>query len=250
MTTMSKLTTRTRLQADLTEKDIRAMYDLYESYYDATSLELFRMDLRVKSHVIELHCDGALRGFSTISVFDMDVAGERNRAIFSGDTIIEHAFWGEQALVRAFCYFAGQVKLAAPAQPLYWLLISKGHRTYRYLSAFAHRYYPHHSKMTPEPIRARMECLARAKFGDYFDAQRGVICFPQSRGHLKAQWAQVREQLHEHPAVRFFLARNPRYHEGQELVCLTEFAADNLRSFARQAFLQGMHAASELASAR
>jgi len=247
---MNKLTTRTRLRKDLSEKDVRAMYDLYESYYEATSLELFRLDLGAKSHVIELHCDGDLRGFSTLSVLDMELAGERNRALFSGDTIIDHAFWGEQALVRAFCYFAGQVKLAAPTQPLYWLLISKGHRTYRYLSAFAHRYYPHPAKVTPAPLQARMEFLARMKFGEYFDAARGVICFPQSRGHLKAQWAQVREQLHEHPAVRFFLARNPRYHEGQELVCLTELAADNLRSFARQAFLQGMHTDAELVSAR
>jgi hypothetical protein len=246
---MNKLTTRTRLRKDLTDADVRAMYDLYESYYDATSFDLFHADLAAKSHVIELCCDGALRGFSTISLLEADIAGERSRAIFSGDTIIDHAFWGEQALVRAFCYFAGQTKLAAPREPLYWLLISKGYRTYRYLSAFAHRYYPNHSTATPEPMRARMEWLARAKFGEYFDAQRGLICFPQSRGHLKAQWAQVREQLHDHPAVRFFLTRNPRYHEGQELVCLTEFGADNLRSFARQAFLQGMHGDAELASA-
>jgi hypothetical protein len=246
---MSKLTTRTRTRQDLTDSDIRAMYDLYESYYDATSFELFRSDLGAKSHVIELQCEGMLRGFSTLSVLDAQISGERSRAIFSGDTIIDQAFWGEQALVRAFCYFAGQVKLGAPGEPLYWLLISKGYRTYRYLSAFAHRYYPNHSTQTPEPIRARMESLARAKFGEFFDAQRGLICFPQSRGHLKTQWAQVREQLHEHPAVRFFLARNPRYHEGQELVCLTEFADDNLRSFARHAFLQGMQRDAELASA-
>lgn len=246
---MSKLTTRTRMRQDLAEADIRAMYGLYESYYDATSFEMFQADLAGKSHVIELQCAGALCGFSTISVLDAESRGERSRAIFSGDTIIDQAFWGEQALVRAFCYFAGQVKLSAPGEPLYWLLISKGYRTYRYLSAFAHRYYPNPATQTPEPIRARMELLARAKFGEHFDAQRGLICFPQSRGHLKAQWAQVREQLQEHPAVRFFLARNPHYDEGQELVCLTEFADDNLRSFARHAFLQGMRGEGAVAGA-
>jgi hypothetical protein len=246
---MSKLVTNTRRRAELTDADVRAMYDLYRSYYDATSPELFRSDLDGKSHVIELLCDGVLRGFSTLAVLEVETPGECTRAIFSGDTIIDPAFWGEQALVRAFCHFAGRIKLLAPAAPLYWLLISKGYRTYRYLSAFAHRYYPHHSNTTPEPVRTRMELLARAKFGEHFDIQRGIVCFPESRGHLKAEWAQIRDPLRDHPVVRFFLERNPRYHEGQELVCLTELADDNLRSFARHAFLEGMSAEAELAGA-
>jgi hypothetical protein len=67
---------------------------------------------------------------------------------------------------------------------------------------------------------------------------------------LKVEWARVRDPLLDHPVVRFFLERNPRYHEGQELVCLTEFAADNLRSCARLAFLEGLSAEVELAGVR
>ena len=63
---------------------------------------------------------------------------------------------GEQALVGAFCHFAGGLKARDREAPLFWFLISKGHRTYRYLSLFAHRYYPNPAVPTPLPIKARI----------------------------------------------------------------------------------------------
>jgi hypothetical protein len=216
------------------------MFRLYESYYEATSLELFLSDLAGKSHIIQLYADGALRGFSTLSTIDFELDGCADCAIFSGDTIIDAAYWGEQELVRAFCRFAGGLSARIGAGRLYWLLISKGYRTYRYLSTFAREYYPHHALPTPRSVRTRMEHLAQLKFTEHFDSESGLVRFPQSRGQLRAHWAQIRGPLLEHPAVKFFLARNPRYWAGEELVCLTELAPANLRSFARRAFLEGL----------
>jgi hypothetical protein len=52
----------------------------------------------------------------------------------------------------------------------------------------------------------------------------------------------VRDHLQErHAAVQFFLERNPRFHAGEEMVCLTELSAENLRSFARRAFVRGLN---------
>lgn len=237
---MNSLTAHLRPQVELTEADRLAMFRLYESYYEATNLELFLGDLAGKSHIVELHADGALRGFSTLATIDFEFEGVANRAVFSGDTIIDAAYWGEQALVRAFCRFAGGLSARTGEGRLFWLLISKGYRTYRYLSTFAREYYPHHARQTPEPIRQRLEHLARLKFEEHFDCESGLVRFAQSRGQLRTPWAQIRGPLLDHPAVRFFLARNPRYWAGEELVCLTELAPGNLRSFARRAFLEGL----------
>jgi hypothetical protein len=242
---MAQLSARVRRREALTPGEAQEMFALYRSYYDGTSAEIFRDDLGAKSHVIELHAGGRLRGFSTLAV----LRAEAGRAIFSGDTIIHHEFWGEQALAAAFCRFAGALKAEETKAPLFWLLISKGYRTYRYLSAFARAYYPHHVHATPPPVQEQMRRLARAKFGDAYDAAAGVVRFPQSRGHLKPEWALVRPQLRMHPAVRFFLERNPRFHAGEELVCLTELCADNMRSLARRAFLEGFSAAASRAPA-
>jgi hypothetical protein len=236
---MNRLAAQIRSQDELAEADRLTMFQLYQRYYEATSLELFLDDLASKSHIVELHAEGALCGFSTLSIMDFELEGIAARAIFSGDTIIDQAYWGEQALVQSFCRFAGELSAWSNGRRLFWLLISKGYRTYRYLSTFAREYYPNHAGVTPESMRLRMEHLARLKFGDEFDVGSGLVRFPQSRGQLRPAWAQIREPLLEHPAVRFFLMRNPRYWAGEELVCFTELAPENLRSFARRAFLEG-----------
>lgn len=234
----------------LGEAERRAMFRLYERYYDATDWPLFHRDLGAKSHVIELRDDGELRGFSTLRLYDFEADGARGRAIFSGDTIIDEAYWGDQALVDGFCRFAGGAKALEPAVPLYWFLISKGYRTYRYLGLFAHDYYPRHDRATPPEIARRMDALAAAKFGAAYDAASGLVRFDHSRGHLRPRWAGVPGHLRDrHPAVRFFLERNPRYHTGEEMVCLTELRPDNLRSFARRAFLRGMDEVGGIAGA-
>jgi hypothetical protein len=246
---VSRLTTRVRPRAELSDAEIHAMFALYECYYDGTSEAIFREDLSGKSHVLMLESEGELRGFSTIAVIDFEFEGAANRAVFSGDTIIDQQFWGEQELVRAFCRFCGALKATAPQLPLFWLLISKGYRTYRYLEAFAHDYQPHHSRTPTREARARLDTLARHKFGASFDAAAGLLRFPESRGHLKPRWAEVRDPLQQHPAVQFFLERNPRFYAGEELVCLTELVVDNLRSFAKRAFLEGFGQRAAVANA-
>jgi hypothetical protein len=228
--------------AGLSNADRLAMYRLYETYYEGTDFGLFGADLAAKTHVIELRAQGVLRGFSTILLLEFDVGGAPNRAIFSGDTIIDAEYWGEQALVDAFCRFAGRTKAWHPGAPLYWFLISKGYRTYRYLSLFAHAYYPHHARPTPPEMQSRMETLARARFGDAYDSSTGIVRFERSHGHLRARWATVGDHLQErHAVVQFFLQRNPGFHAGDEMVCFTELCVDNLRSFARRAFVRGLN---------
>jgi len=237
-----KLSAHIRDAREVGESEALEMFRLYEQYYDATSFTLFRHDLAEKTHVIELRSEDTLRGFSTVQLFPFEFDGTANQALFSGDTIIDSAYWGEQALVDAFCHLAGQIKSRKPESPLYWFLICKGYRTYRYLSLFAQNYYPNPTQPMPGSIQRRLEHLARYKFGEAYCAETGLIRFPQSRGHLCPHWAQVAGHLREHPVVRFFLKRNPRYYAGDELACLTELTVDNLRSFAKRAFITGAHA--------
>jgi hypothetical protein len=163
------------------------------------------------------------------------------RAIYSGDTIIERSHWGTQALAFTWLRFAGTIKAQAPDRPLYWFLIVKGHRTYRYLSAFSIDFYPHWQRPTPPLARAIMQQLARQRFDAAYDSERGIVSFAQSRGHLRSIWAAVEPEEAARPDVAFFLRSNPGYTHGDELVCLTELSCSNLRPLARRVFAQGLH---------
>lgn len=237
---MSELTTYMEKLADLPLVMQEAMFSLYSKYYDGTSQALFLEDLAHKDYALLLkNPSGALQGFTTLKIISFLHKEQPLRAVFSGDTIIHHQYWGQQALAFEWIRFAGGLKSQQPDVPLYWLLIVKGYRTYRYLSAFCRTYSPHWRDEIFPGGKAVLDHLADRLFGDAYHPESGLVRYPRSRGHLKQQWAGIPENMKDRPEVRFFLERNPGFDRGHELVCLTELAAENLKPLARRIFMKG-----------
>ncbi|MEA3412184.1 MAG: hypothetical protein U9R74_11690 [Pseudomonadota bacterium] len=237
---MSSLQAEVCRRDELCDRTRQGMYSLYRGYYEGTDAQLFASDLNDKDQVLLLwDAERVLRGFSTLKVLEADFGNEPLRAIYSGDTIIHHRYWGEQSLAFTWIRLAGRIKAQDPETPLYWFLIVKGHRTYRYLQAFAQRYYPHWRFATPSNKKSIMDSLALERFGRFYRPDTGIVHFPKSRGHLAAEWATTEDAGTRRPEVQFFLERNPGYTCGDELVCLTELHSTNLRPLARRIFLQG-----------
>jgi hypothetical protein len=226
----------------LTAADRREMYALFERYYDGTTYEGFDADLGRKDRVLLLRDEtGALCGFSTLAVYQREYEGMPLRVIFSGDTVVDERHWGQQALAFSWLRVAGELKSAQPQLPLYWLLISKGHRTFRYLGAFSRQFHPMPGVGvgTQAALRGLADYLARDRFGAAYDAGAGVLRFARTQGHLNARYAAIPQAHRRLPDVAYFLSRNPGYARGEELVCLCELSADNLQPMARRAFLAG-----------
>jgi len=235
------LTARNLAVATLSAPVRELMYELYEHYYEVTSRKQFLHDLEQKDWVVVLFDpDENLCGFTTLKLMEFEWKGRRVRAIFSGDTIVHHDYWGQQQLAFSWIRLAGQIRAQAPTIPLYWFLIVKGHRTYRLLQAFTCSYYPNWREPTPPHEQELMDHMATACFGDHYSIPGGIIRFPNSRGHLRPDWAAPDEVECQRPEVRFFLDRNPGYANGDEMVCLTELRPDNLRPLGRRLFRQGM----------
>lgn len=225
----------------IAEATVRDMFALFHSYYDDTSEAQFRSDLKNKQSAIVLRDhQGRLRGFSTAVTTDHVFEGKPVRAFYSGDTVVDHHYWGQQTLWAAWLRLTGSIKQAAPAVPLYWFLVVNGHRSYRCLRAFFEVFYPAYDREQPPRDKRLMDLFASARFGDAYDARRGVISYATSHEHLNSAWAGVPEKDRQKPDVRFFLERNAGYISGDMLVCLTEFAAENMKPFARRLFQEGM----------
>jgi hypothetical protein len=216
----------------LSVSDRRKLYELLERHYEHVSWPQFEADLAEKDAVIVLRdASGVPCGFSTQKVMHAIVDGISVRAIFSGDTIIDPNHWGEQELGRAWCRYVGQVRAADPETPLYWFLISKGYRTYLYLPVFFKTYYPACAWPTPAAKQRILNALAGAKFPDDYDAESGLVIFPESHGNLKPELAVVPPHRLKNEHVQFFLSSNPSYSQGNELVCLAEISPENMRSY-------------------
>ena len=238
---MENLFAQVAARKRLTDSEIEAMYALYSRYYSGCDGELFKRDLLEKDYVIVLrNLAGQLCGFTTLLLMDFESGGSRRRAIFSGDTIIQHEYWGTQALALAWCRMAGTIKSEHPELPLYWFLIVKGYRTYRYLPLFARSFYPTCRHQTPADVQGMMDYLATQRFGAAYKREPGIVRFDRSRGHLAGEWADIPRHVTKNRDVRYFLDRNPDYAQGDELVCFTELDEGNLRSFALRAFREAI----------
>jgi hypothetical protein len=158
------------------------------------------------------------------------------RALFSGDTIIAPSHWGDQELRRGWCRFAAAALTAEPGIPLYWFLITKGYRTYRYLPLFFRNFFPHYDHETPDNLQALLNAFARQKFGPAYDASSGLVRFPETHGQLTEELSEVPPHRAKDPHVRLFLQRNPGYVKGVELACITEISHENIQPFARPMF--------------
>lgn len=232
---MLKHSTTIMKPQDLSEIECREMADLYLAHYDASSEDLFLSDLRSKTEVLIVRGHDELIGFTTLEVFTWKQQGRTFNIVYSGDTIVDSAYWGQQALAFAWIKRMGEIRRQHPDLPLYWLLIVKGHRTFKYLPTFGRTFYPHWADQNDD-LRVVADALAREKFGSNYNPQTGVVEFAKSRGQLKADIAEPTEAELRKECVRFFLKRNPNYRIGHELVCLCELVESNMKPLTKRIF--------------
>jgi hypothetical protein len=220
---------------DLAGGMVDRMASLYLDNFDGSSNAIFRDDLADKDEVILLRRDGELLGFTTLKVFDATWDNRPVRIVYSGDTIVAPRHWGQQALAFAWIGRIGEIKRAAGGLPLYWFLLVKGHRTFKYLPVFGKSFFPHWSECRAD-LKALADQLARAKFAEHYDPASGLVRFPESRGHLKQEIAEPSAEEMKKTSTRFFLEKNPGYRLGHELVCLCELEPGNMKALTARIF--------------
>lgn len=220
---------------ELAEPTLDAMGRLYLSYYDGSDAARFRSDLADKHEALLVYQDRELVGFTLYELYRECWRGAPVRVIYSGDTVVDRGHWGQQALAFAWISRAGQIKQSEPHTALFWFLIVKGHRTYRYLPTFSRTFHPHWSQRTDD-LKGLADTLAMNRFGAAYDPASGVIRFSESRGHLKRAYAAPSQRESSKPSVSYFLQRNPDYWRGNELVCLCELSESNLKPLAQRLF--------------
>ncbi|HEU0298474.1 MAG TPA: hypothetical protein VFR37_03450 [Longimicrobium sp.] len=210
-----------------------AAFALFRAHYDGADRERFEHDLGEKQRVILLRDErGALRGFSTVLQREVRVGGRTVTMVFSGDTVIDRACWGQKRLQSAFAGLLLRLRLLHPRRPLYWFLISKGWRTYLLMANHFPRAVPRWDLPDPPELRAALDQLAAERFGAEYDAAAGIVRYATPHERVRDGVAPIDGALLANPHVRFFVQRNPGHDRGDELACLAQV---RLRDLARVA---------------
>lgn len=196
------------------------MYDLFSEHYELTTRKRFEADLDEKQDVILLEetASGTLRGFSTQRVYTPEELGERCWVVYSGDTVIDRAFWGQKALQVGMLAYLIRLQWRHPTTPVYWLLTTKGYKTYLLLTNYFPAAWPRVDAPTPPHAEALMRHLGALKFGSAYDPTTGLVRTGQDR--VRSGVADLRPEDRKNPHIDYFARRNPGHADGDELLCL------------------------------
>ena len=239
------ITSELLLTSTLTASDIRRIYDLFSCYFVGTTPAVFDADLAAKNWVLLLRDSATqtLVGFSGLWVYDVNFGGEILTIVYSGDTIVAPSDWSRSPLAKSWIAAVNQIRAQHAGQRCFWLLISSGFRTYRFLPTFWQTFYPCYDRPTPPRRQTLLDFLAQRQFQHHYDAIAGIVRLPQPQ-QLCPELRGIPPQRLRDPHIRFFAQRNPGYERGDELVCLTEISPANLTAAGRRMWF-GSHLVSE-----
>lgn len=233
------MTVQGRLQRidELSQGERDEMFALMETYYENVVRSAFDADLGEKQWVILLTepQGGAIRGFSTQMLLDAVVEGLHTRALFSGDTIVDREHWTHNPLTRIWGQLALSLIDAQDGPPLYWFLLSKGYRTYRFLPVFFRDFHPRHDTETPGWPSRLIDAFGSLKYPTSYDPRAGIVRAGPSGCRLHPGVAEITHRQLQDPHVRFFSERNPGHVRGDELCCIAPLTRENFRSAAWRA---------------
>ncbi len=209
----------------LSEADRSVMFALMQTYYAHTEKTEFLQDLQDKDDVIILRerATDRIVGFSTLKYFDLSHIKSQAWGVFSGDTIVEQSYWGATALQKTFLLHLSRWKLRNRGRQLYWFLISKGYKTYLLMANNFPLHYPRIEESTPALYQQMMDEVYQQLYPDTYAAEQNLIRNAGKSYHLKEGVAAPQAGLIQaFPRIRFFVERNPLWHEGDELACIAE----------------------------
>lgn len=213
--------------SELTENNIESMFNLMSKYYANLKKDNFFSDLEDKEDIIILKDNkGAIKGFSSIVIQDLFINNERVKLLFSGDTVIHSEYWGDTDIRRTWLEYAYK-QMDLFDEKFYWLLFSKGYKTYKYLPVFFTDFYPRFDKQTPEFEQKIIDAYGYKYYPDNYNVEKGVIEMNQKKDYLKDWVAEIPEGKLKDKNIEFFMQKNPDYKLGNELICLTRITADN-----------------------
>src|SRR5882724_11845682 len=220
-------------RAELLPAQKREMFQLLEQHFEGVTAEQFARDLAEKNLALLLKRQDELVGFSTLQAYTTLLEGAPVNVIYSGDTIVTPEAWGTTALPRAWVAGVEALRRTLPEGRCFWLLLTSGFRTYRFLPVFWREFFPRFDAPTRMDVQRILNQLARERFGAQYDAGRDVVCFTHPQ-KLRGGLNEIPSCRENNPHVAFFLSRNPGCANGDELVCLTELCPRNLTAAGRR----------------
>jgi hypothetical protein len=211
------------------------MFQLLSDSYLGVKREAFERDLAAKEHVILLRSgEGEIVGFSTQVRLRLTLPDRTVVAVFSGDTIISEPHRGTFETARQICRYFRKALTEHPREEVYWLLISKGWRTYRVLRLLFKDYTPRSGASDPQAFGDVADAFGSAKYPGFYQSSSRLIVFPSEAQRIRPDSSEAIDHRRSDPELLFFEKANPSHERGDELVCVAPIREDNFTAATRR----------------
>lgn len=209
------------------------MHKVFVQYYHNADLHNFVTDMGKKTGVILLQDRNSEKivGFSTWTELDIVRNDERSIGIFSGDTVVEKEFWGNKELQKTFVKQLLKTKIKNPKTSVFWLLISKGYKTYLLLTNNFPKHYPSHAKNNIK-LESIVDEYCQQLYPSAYNKEQRLLNFGNDYQYLKDDVAEITtEMTEENLEIRHFTKLNPSWQQGTELPCVGEVSIHMMWNF-------------------
>lgn len=231
------ITSETRPISKLSVQDKNRMYDLLRNHFLGTSESEFEHDLAEKECVMILREEetNLIVGFSTLVSFSVELLDRTVPVVFSGDTVVlEHAR-SSIGFGREISQYFQVVRGRHPDKEVYYILTTKGWRTYRILPFFFKEFYPNYQAEIPAALKQIVDAFCKKKYTDLYDVEKGLLVSGSSeRQRLHSDTIDCVPSHHQDQHITFFAQHNPNYLWGDELVCIASIAEGNIAAGLRR----------------
>ena len=231
---MTHIFGQTKKVSACSEHEKEVFYRLICQEFLGVSWSDFTRDFQEKDAVMILrkeHSEGEIVGWSTLMVLKLSLPGEEVKAIFSGDTVVLPEYRSSTAMGVELARYFMHVYEQFSQHTVYYILISKGWRTYKIMPFYFMEFFPRYDQPTPAYDQAVMDAFGKKKYPHHYNPATGVITFSPQRVRSESIDA-IPVKVDRH--TEFFLRSNPGYLDGNELVCVARVSPANFTHAARR----------------
>jgi len=236
MQNKNRLSTRFYSIKNVSVPQLLEMHQLFVQYYNNADLQTFTKDMGNKTGVfiLEDKIQKRIVGFSTWTEIDVERQQGKAIGVFSGDTVIEKAYWGNKDLQKSFAKKMFATKLKNPHRPVFWLLISKGYKTYLLMTNNFHNFYPCHQTHNKK-LESIVDEYCSKLYPTAYCKKSRLLDFGDEYQNLKEGVAGITAEMKEQNRdIRHFEKLNPTWDKGTELPCAGEVTISAILDFMKR----------------
>ncbi len=231
---MSKIVRSLEPVWSCTSQTRQECFELLSKHFDGVTWSQFNADFHEKQYVAVLRRESRLVGFSTMVTIPVVTDREAIHIAFSGDTAIEFEARNSISFGTTLSSFFRENISTYGDGNVWYVLISKGWRTYKAMEFMFHSFTPHPNNTPTDLERRVITAFGKKRYPSRFNEETLVLQGLPGDQKLKNGSPDLLVPTTE--LGYFFKKNNPNFAHGDELICIARLSYDNFTERFKRCF--------------